>query len=142
MRMLLSVCACLLVLAPATVGRVHAQEVSGLTFERCGSGKRITCVVDGDTLWISGAKIRLADINTPEVSRPSCPAERRLGERATTRFIALLNHGAFRLETRGRDEDRFGRKLRIVTRGGASLGEQLVREGLAERWNGKRRNWC
>jgi len=54
----------------------------------------------------------------------------------------LLNAGPFALEQQGRDKDRYGRKLRVVTRRGASVGEILVQEGLAERWTGRRRNWC
>lgn len=119
-----------------------AERVAVRTIDACDSGKRITCVVDGDTLWLSGVKIRLADINTPETSRPQCPAERALGQRATARLIGLLNAGPFELVAGSRDEDRYGRKLRILMRGGVSLGEQLVAEGLAERWTGKRRNWC
>ena len=111
-------------------------------FAPCGSGKRVTCIVDGDTFWLSGTKIRIADINTPETSRPDCPAERELGERATRRMAQLLNAAPFALVREGRDEDRYGRKLRVVEREGQSLGDQLVREGLAERWNGRRRNWC
>ena len=34
----------------------------------------------------------------------------------------------------GRDEDRYGRKLRVVVRNGRSLGDQLVSEGLARTW--------
>ena len=30
----------------------------------------------------------------------------------------------------------------IVTRGGASVGDMLVGEGLARRWEGQRRPWC
>lgn len=105
---------------------------------------RRTCVVDGDTIWYEGAKIRIADINTPETSEPDCAQEAELGARATARMTELLNEGAFSLEawTDGRDKDRYGRELRIVTRGGQSLGEVLVAEGLAERWTGHRRNWC
>lgn len=33
--------------------------------DRCGSGKRITDVVDGDTLWLRGEKIRLQDFDAP-----------------------------------------------------------------------------
>jgi len=32
----------------------------------------------------------------------------------------------------GRDEDRYGRKLRVVVRNGRSLGDQLVSEGAGE----------
>lgn len=99
-------------------------------------------MVDGDTIWLHGQKIRIADINAPEVSKPDCSAERSLGERATSRLTSLLNEGGFSLEQVDRDEDRFGRKLRIVTRDGGSLGEMLVSEGLAEEWTGSRHSWC
>ncbi|MGZ3259320.1 MAG: thermonuclease family protein [Croceibacterium sp.] len=46
------------------------------------------------------------------------------------------------MEPIDRDRDRYGRLLRTVTRGGASVGEELVREGLAEQWKGYRGNWC
>jgi len=36
------------------------------TFALCGPGPRVTCVVDGDTFWFEGEKVRIADINTPE----------------------------------------------------------------------------
>jgi hypothetical protein len=42
----------------------------------------------------------------------------------------------------GRDYDTYGRSLRAVTRAGASLGETLVDEGLAEEWKGYRGSWC
>lgn len=57
-------------------------------------------------------------------------------------MIVLLNAGGFSLGPVDRDEDRYGRKLRIVTRQGESLGMTLVDEGLAERWGGRRGNWC
>lgn len=111
-------------------------------FHICDSRPRITCVVDGDTIWFRGRKIRIADINTPEISKPGCAAEARLGKSATYRLQALLNAGSFDLESIDRDTDRYGRELRIVTRGGKSLGETLVAEGLAEQWQGYRRDWC
>ena len=41
-----------------------------------------------------------------------------------------------------RDRDRYGRLLRVVTRRGRSLGQELVTEGLAEGWKGRRSSWC
>jgi micrococcal nuclease len=111
-------------------------------FEPCGATARVTCVVDGDTFWYRGAKIRMADINTPEVSRPACPREAGLGRAATARLAELLSQAPFSLSTQGRDRDRYGRLLRTVTRRGESLGAVLVREGLAETWKGRRGNWC
>ena len=111
-------------------------------FARCGAGQRVTCVVDGDTFWYRGAKVRIADINTPEVSRPACPREAALGAAATARLAELLNAGPFTLVQWSRDRDRYGRLLRVVSRGGESLGAALIREGLAEEWKGRRGNWC
>lgn len=111
-------------------------------FELCGITRR-TCVVDGDTFWLEGVKIRIADIDTPEISEPQCDSEYRLGMKATYRLRDLLNEGAFEVRPIGnRDEDRFGRKLRVVVRGGQSLGDQLVSEGLARTWTGRREPWC
>ena len=113
-----------------------------VSFSRCSGPIRVTCVVDGDTIWLEGEKIRVADINTPEITSPDCPAERALGERAASRLVSLLNTGGFSLKQIDRDEDRYGRKLRIITRRGESLGSLLVEEGLAEAWTGSRRTWC
>lgn len=111
-------------------------------YAKCGKAKRINCVVDGDTFWHQGAKIRIADINTPETSRPGCAYEAGLGARATVRLTQLLNAGPFVLKQEGRDVDYYGRQLRTVTRDGRSLGRILVAEGLAENWTGRRRDWC
>ncbi|MBU1254430.1 MAG: thermonuclease family protein [Alphaproteobacteria bacterium] len=111
-------------------------------FDICTGRGRVTCVVDGDTIWYRGEKIRIADIDTPEVSRPECPREAELGAIATQRMLALLNAGAFSLKPVDRDRDRYGRLLRTVTRDGASLGAVLVDEGLAEEWGGARLEWC
>ena len=112
------------------------------SFALCAEGPRTTCVVDGDTFWLKGEKVRIADINAPETHSAGCPAEQTLGDRATRRLIALLNAGPFDLAIEGRATDRYGRSLRVVRRGGHSLGGQLVSEGLAEPWRGRRSDWC
>lgn len=108
----------------------------------CAGGPRETCVVDGDTFWLNGEKIRLADINAPETGQARCPAERELGERAKHRLAHLLASGPFDLVSQGRSTDRYGRALRIARRRGQSIGLQLVAEGLAEPWRGRRSDWC
>ena len=65
-----------------------------------------------------------------------------LGARATSRLQQLMNAGPFSLEIDGRATDKYGRALRIVTRDGQSIGQQLVDEGLARTWDGRRHPWC
>lgn len=53
-----------------------------------------------------------------------------------------MNAGPFQLASVDSDEDRYGRKLRVLVRRGRSLGDQLVAEGLARNWDGRRHPWC
>jgi endonuclease YncB( thermonuclease family) len=100
-------------------------------------------VIDGDTFDYEGMRVRIADIDTPEVNG-RCAYETQLAARATRRLDTLLGAGPFELHPApdGRDEDRYGRKLRIITRDGRSIGDMLVAEGLARTWSGRREPWC
>lgn len=112
-------------------------------FSFCHTGGGTNCVVDGDTIWLDGAKIRIADIDAPETHPPRCGHEADLGGRATNRLQQLLNSGPVTVTiSGGRDEDKYGRKLRIIKRDGQSVGDILVSEGLARPWEGHRRPWC
>lgn len=112
-------------------------------FTLCAQGGDENCVVDGDTIWLKGEKIRIADIDTPETHPARCAQEALLGEKATLRLRDLLNQGRFSVQPIKRDRDRYGRKLRILERDGQSLGLILVREGLARPYQGGRRApWC
>jgi len=122
--------------AASSAGAVRAR------FGLCHSGGGTNCVVDGDTLWIGGENVRLADIDAPETHEPRCAGEQALGDRATRRLHGLVNSGAVTLHPIGRDRDRYGRKLRIVAVGGTSVGDTLVGEGLARWYQGGRRSWC
>jgi micrococcal nuclease len=120
-------------------GRTNLESGEG------GSGRVSASVrvIDGDTFDYGGTRVRIADIDTPEV-RGRCAYEIELAARATARMHTLLDAGPFELHPlpSGRDEDPYGRKLRIVTRGGQSLGDVLVTEGLARTWAGRREPWC
>jgi len=133
-------------LAGSVMGLKPAATISSndaRQFGYCYTGGGWNCVVDGDTFWMEGVKIRVADIDAPETHPSRCSYEDDLGQRATARLHDLLNQGPVVLEALpDRDEDRYGRKLRIVTRNGNSLGDQLVGEGLARTWVGHREPWC
>jgi micrococcal nuclease len=124
-------------------GRSAGAAVTSRQFSICHAGGGTNCVVDGDTIWLNGEKIRVADIDTPETHDPKCQAELELGLRARARLHALVNTGQFEARSIGkRDADQYGRKLRVLIRDGRSLGDILVSEGLARTWTGKRQPWC
>lgn len=120
----------------------RAPDIVFVTLPMCRSGQGYNCVIDGDTFRLDGESIRIADIDTPETRDYGCAAEKQLGDRATARMRQLLNAGPFELQPYAPDTDQYGRKLRIVTRDGQSLGQVLVAEGLARTWDGARRPWC
>ncbi len=118
------------------------MDTISASFTLCEDSARVTCVVDGDTFWLDAVKYRISDIDTPEISEPKCQEELTLGEAAKYRLLSLLNEGPFGLQAGLRDEDKYGRKLRAVYRGGRSLGHVLVKEELARTWTGQRISWC
>jgi micrococcal nuclease len=122
------------------VASVGTDERASFSF--CHAGAGYNCVVDGDTIWLKGQKIRVADIDAPETHDYRCPSEKELGDRATRRLHDLLESGAITLQNIDRDEDDYGRKLRIVLVNGESVGDTLVSEGLARYYGSGRRPWC
>lgn len=105
----------------------------------CAPGPRDNCVVDGDTFWLDGEKVRIADIDAPEMNG-RCPSESRLAIASRDRLRQLLNSEEFKLHRAG--QDRYGRTLAVVTIDGYSVGDVLVSEGLARTWTGRREPWC
>lgn len=108
----------------------------------CGYGKRVNCVVDGDTFWLDGEKIRIANIDAPEI-RGRCDREKRMARNATLRLADLLQNRPIRIAENG--TDRFGRTLAIVRTDSGDVGAKLVAESLAVSWHGRRQpaqTWC
>ncbi|MAO03555.1 MAG: nuclease [Citromicrobium sp.] len=99
---------------------------------------RQNCIVDGDTLWHGREKIRLADIDAPELAG-KCDAERWLAIRARDALLAMLQ-GGYHIQRTG--TDRYGRTLARLTVDGRDVGTVLVSMGLARPWRGRREGWC
>lgn len=122
--------------------RESSASNRGISFRRCGR-VRTNCVVDGDTFWYQGVKIRVADVDAPEIGKPRCVREHQLGLLATDNLVEFLNGGEFELlRPAGLRQDRYGRELYVLMRGGRSFGDDLVRVGLAHTWIGYKQSWC
>lgn len=98
-------------------------------------------VIDGDTLDLQGERIRLANIDAPEMPPKSkCDAEAEGALAATARLDAMVQAGPVTLERTG--VDRYGRTLAHVYVDGADAGRTLIAAGLVRPWEGRRRSWC
>lgn len=89
-------------------------------------------VLDGDTIEISGQRIRLEGIDAPEGSQTCARAGGgiwRCGQQASNALKGLIGRQSVRCETRG--SDRYGRLLGICFVGTADINAEMVRTGLA-----------
>ncbi|WP_246710501.1 thermonuclease family protein [Martelella soudanensis] len=106
-------------------------------------------VYDGDTIKIGGQRMRLLDIDTPEISKPRCSYEEKVGYLARDRLRELIGHaGSVEIIDSG-TTDKYGRSLIHVQVDGRDAGKILVFEDLALRyrggsaaWNDRKRHWC
>jgi len=104
-----------------------------------------TCLVDGDTLWLDGEKIRLKDFDTPEPTTAICggEAEKALASQASARLLDLLNENDWTIERQGKERNGKGKRtLATIRIDGRDVGDILVSEGLARRWPDGEEFWC
>lgn len=130
-----------LLVAAAYLPAVTTAQGWRVQFSMCAR-ERVTCVVDGDTIWLNGVNLRLESYDTPEQYNDICggEAEKALARKASARLLQLLNGNAFTVETHG--EDRYGRVLATIKIGGTDVGDILISEGLARSWPNGREFWC
>lgn len=109
------------ILALATAGPLAAQE------RISGRAK----IIDGDSLEIAGAGVRLFGIDAPE-GRQTCTRdgrEWRCGDAAPAELRRLV--GSRELTCVKRDVDGYGRIVAVCRVGNTDLGAAMVRAGLA-----------
>jgi micrococcal nuclease len=119
----------------------HTFRVFNGRMPICSTGRRMTCLVDGDTGWEDGRKWRLRRIDTPELSNPRCDAEYRKAIRARDYLASLMRNG-YRVEWSGKN-DRYGRALvDIRLWDGSTASDALLDAGLAQPWPNSGNIWC
>jgi endonuclease YncB( thermonuclease family) len=85
---------------------------------------------DGDTLTLrDGRKVRLLQIDTPELGAGECYAE--AARTALSRLAPVGSPVVLEVDPALDRADRFGRLLRYVERGGVNVNVELVRLGAA-----------
>jgi endonuclease YncB( thermonuclease family) len=135
-------------LEPLSIFASDPEQVNG-PFTRCGPGRGVNCVIDGDTFKLGERTVRVLGIDAPETHPARCPAEAAKGELATAELQRLLSRGPFRMTGRINDmRDQYGRDLRALSRvrfNGTteSIAEQMIASGTVRRYYGAARGtWC
>lgn len=109
--------------------------------------------VDGDTVKCDGVLMRImgpgepyiSGVDTPEVHRAKCDAEKRLGLLAKARLADIIARPGVRVEYSGaKDRTRTRRPLIwIRLPEGGTAGETLLKEGYAREWRPRKKaSWC
>ncbi|MBB4231256.1 hypothetical protein [Rhizobium mongolense] len=114
-------------------------ESARAAFGYCGQGQHVNCVADGGIFWYKGEKIVIADMVVPDVGAARCEGERRIGFAAKSRLLKFLNAGPFIMNATGKPASTGA--PHVISRGGRSLGTQLITEGLARK-PGAAGGWC
>lgn len=136
----ISVLACLSLL-------LGAQTASSKEFVKCVPGKSRaadeTCLVDGDTIWLDGNKLRLKGFDTPEPMTKICGGkfETELARKASDRLLYLLNTKSWTIEYFGKERNG-KRTLATIRISGRDVGDILIDERLARRWPDGDEWWC
>ena len=126
----------------STVGQ--AQSPVREEWPICGYGKRITCIVDGDTFWMNGQKYRLYGVDAPEAGdKAQCASERGRAREATEYLQSIMRAGGLRFTNRG--VDRYDRILVTVQTNQGDAADLLLKNNRAVAYQGGRRDnqqWC
>ena len=102
---------------------------------------------DGDTCYVTidgqNEKIRLLELDTPEISKPKCDAELELGLKARD-YLNNLIQNAETIEFKTDYEmDYFGRILSYLNIDGNDVSALLVKNGLGVVYKkGHKMDWC
>jgi len=119
------------------VAAVAAASVLVLAALASASADRRTAtiayVVDGDTIALAGgARVRLLQIDTPEVGSGECYSRRAAKD--LRRLLPAGTPVSLESDPRLDSVDRYGRLLRYVFRGGLNVNVALVAQGDATIW--------
>jgi endonuclease YncB( thermonuclease family) len=109
-------------------------------FSICKGGHRVTCVVDGDTFWIEGEKVRVDGYDSPEMGEPKCARPAAGAVEARDALAELLNSGTVELARTG--VDRYGRTLARVLVDGQDITKAMIGAGHGRRYQRGQQPWC
>jgi endonuclease YncB( thermonuclease family) len=97
-------------------------------------------VVDGDTFWLKGEKIRVEGYDSPEMGEPKCARPAAGAVEARSALAQLLNSGEVTLDRSG--HDKYGRTLARVSVDGVDITRAMINAGHGRRYSPGQKPWC
>ena len=102
---------------------------------------------DGDTCYVTinskNEKIRLLELDTPEISKPKCDAELELGLEARDYINNLITNATTIEFKTDYTKDYFGRILSFLIIDGEDVSAKIVSNNLGVVYDKKnKKNWC
>ena len=113
--------------APDEVNPVETRRRETIQADVAGRAR----VIDGDTIEVGSARIRLFGVDAPESAQGCLAGSGRwsCGEQATRALAGRIDGRSVACEER--DRDRYGRIVAVCRHGGQDVNAWLVREGWA-----------
>ena len=116
---------------------MFAAPATAIEVPLCSGAQMETCVEDGDTFVWNKERIRIENIDAPEIG-DACARDRAV--QAADRLAVLLSSGSVEIN---RSAQAAGHRTRATVAVDAKdVGLQLVAEGLARKWMGGSEDWC
>ena len=102
---------------------------------------------DGDTCYVmidgNKAKIRLLELDTPEISKPKCEAELELGLEARDYLNNLIANASLVEIKTEYEKDYFGRTLAHLIIDGEDASAKIISNNLGVIYErGNKKDWC
>ena len=102
---------------------------------------------DGDTCYVTldgqNEKIRLLELDTPEISKPKCDAELELGLNARDYVNDLIKNAETIEFKTAHERDYFGRILSYLIINGEDVSALLIKNSLGAVYKkGHKMDWC
>ena len=102
---------------------------------------------DGDTCYVTvdgtKTKIRLLELDTPEISKPKCDAELQLGLKARDYLNDLIDNATTIEFKTDYTEDYFGRILANLIVDGEDVSVKIVKNNLGVVYDrNNKQDWC
>jgi endonuclease YncB( thermonuclease family) len=133
MKRQLAVAGGVLALTAGLMGMSGGDTAGAADRTGSGGGARVVRWIDGDTVVTSRGTVRLIGIDTPERGRCGSVSATSLARRLAPAGSRVTLGNPASVD----DQDRYGRELRYVNRGGVDVGARQIKAGAKARYDGQ-----